>query len=152
MLTTQHSKPRHSVVKYLSSMALISCLCAAALSVSWAAYAETNGVNHNQNSTENSEHRKKREPNWQHLAQRLNLDDNQKTAFIAMMSQHHQRRVELHQSSGLRQAMQEMDIENEQELANILSEEQLSQFISHREERKLRRHSKRKNKRGNQRV
>ena len=157
MFIAKTTARQYFTAKFLSLNSLFTCLALTTLMSSMSVSAQTDGTTEQRSAQSNkasqsTEHKQKREPNWQRLAQRLNLGDTQKEGFVAAMSRYHQRRVELRQSSGLKEAMQEIDQEVERELANILSEEQLAQFISHREEKKRRHHQrsngKKKEKRG----
>lgn len=142
MFITKTRTRGHSTYKCFSSVAIVACLTLTTALLSWSAAAETDEIRERHATQSNSQNQQKRAPNWQRLANRLNLDDQQNENFVAVMSRHHQLRVELRQSSGLKEAVQGLDEDVEKELTHILSEEQLAQFISHREEKRQRRHNK----------
>lgn len=144
--------------------ALFSATLIAALAIPSVSMAEHNShadwqmLNNQQSDSEfsdghqgqaNDKSKRKRKPNWNKLAEKLNLDDSQKSAFIEVMKEQHKKRVAIKQSSGVREAMDTVDTELQQSLASVLNEEQLANFVNHQEKRKNRRHKGRHQQGGN---
>ena len=80
----------------------------------------------------------KRQPNWDRLADRLQIDDSRRADFISAMEAQHQQRKEIRENSGVREAMDSLDGELQATMASILSAEELDNFNAHREKRKPR--------------
>ncbi len=99
----------------------------ASISVDQAQYADKQGMRD-----------AKRQPNWDRLADRLQIDDSRRDDFISVMEAQHQQRREIRENSGVREAMESLDGELQTTLAGILSAEELDNFNAHREKRKQR--------------
>jgi hypothetical protein len=100
----------------------------------------SDGSQYDQQGQANDKPKRKRKLNWNRLADKLNLDDSQKSTFIEVMNEQHKKRKAIKKNSGIREAMDAVDTELQQSLASVLNEEQLANFIDHQENRKKRRH------------
>lgn len=88
---------------------------------------------------------KKRQPNWAKLADKLDLEEAQKASFIEVMASQHAKRKAIKANSGVKEAMDSVNLETRQSLASVLSEEQMAKFVEHQQQRKNRKkHSRKK--------
>ncbi len=131
-MTTNEFTPR------LATVLSMGLLAASLLLASTASLAE-DGQQATGNDSGQQQFEGKRKPNWERLARRLQLDDAQTDAFVDIMQQQHEQRVQAREESGLRERMQEIDADVEQQLAEVLDEQQLATFLDHRERRRMKR-------------
>ena len=89
---------------------------------------------------------KKRQPNWNKLAKKLGLEESQKDSFIEIMTSQHAKRKATKENSGVKEAMKAINLETQQSLSSVLSEEQLAKVAEHQQQRKNRKHHSHKNK------
>ena len=131
-MTTNESAPR------LAISLSIGLLAASLLLAGTASLAE-DGLQATGNDAGQQQYQGKRKPNWERLARKMQLDDAQTDAFVDIMRQQHEQRVQAREESGLDERMQEIDADVEQQLAEVLDAQQLARFIDHRERRRMKR-------------
>ena len=69
-----------------------------------------------------------RQPNFERMADRLELSDEQRTEFISVMEAQHAQRVEIMANSGTRESMRALREDTRGQLADILTDEQMTQL------------------------
>ncbi|MGH1440100.1 MAG: hypothetical protein ACRBBR_08335 [Cellvibrionaceae bacterium] len=80
----------------------------------------------------------KKEPNFDRLAEELNLEESQKAEFVSLMQSQHEKRKVIKEAS--REERKNMMDQHREEtlsaLSSVLTDEQLSSFETHLEQRR----------------
>lgn len=105
-----------------------------------AVVALANPVIAGESNGESSAH--KRQPNWERLADKLELSEGQTVEFVALMQSQHEQRKQIMEENGVHEKLSSLRQETREKLSSVLTEQQFESWEEHLQKRKMRKKGK----------